>query len=240
MDRRSFLRAAGLVAGGAVVGARGSRRPAQRRPAAAGVPRAPDRTGLTGTGLNAPRVFSRVQTGDQLGGADPRRRSGGDDDGRAEDAARPARVLATFDVVGNRLQQHTELLRQMDRRPARDRQPHLVAPRAGRAARRRHRPRAAQDRRADPEHHRRPAALRPAARGRGDARAADGGLGVRLRRGAVVGAAARAGRGVGDRAPCRPADPVQYVLDNLQPGAIILAHDLGSLSGTGAATRCPG
>ncbi|MDX6221499.1 MAG: peptidoglycan-N-acetylglucosamine deacetylase, partial [Frankiales bacterium] len=34
-------------------------------------------------------------------------------------------------------------------------------------------------------------------------------------------------------------DPVQYVLDNLQPGSIVLAHDLGALSGTAPADALP-
>jgi peptidoglycan/xylan/chitin deacetylase (PgdA/CDA1 family) len=45
--------------------------------------------------------------------------------------------------------------------------------------------------------------------------------------------------GAATASPAAVADPVQYVLDNLQPGAIVLAHDLGTLSGTGPQDALP-
>jgi peptidoglycan/xylan/chitin deacetylase (PgdA/CDA1 family) len=239
MDRRSFLRTAGLVAGGAAVGAvavdvlQGRGSPAATAPGA-------NRAGLTGTGLDAPRVFSRVQTGDQLVALTL-------DDGPAATTTAVLKLLhdkqvpATFDVVGNRLQQHTELLRQMNN-DLHDIGNHTWSHRvlAGLTA---------AD--IDPELRKtdeliqnitgdRPRYVRPPG---GEVTpelltvASEFGYDVLLwsvQLHVPVEASAPSPSGT-----AAPTDPVQYVLDNLQPGAIILAHDLGSLSGTASGDALP-
>jgi peptidoglycan/xylan/chitin deacetylase (PgdA/CDA1 family) len=151
-------------------------------------------------------------------------------------------VPATFDVVGNRLQEHTELLRQMHN-DLHDIGNHTWSHRvlAGLTA---------AD--IDPELRKtdeliqnitgdRPRYVRPPG---GEVTpelltvASEFGYdvllwSVQLHVPLEAPASAEPGR--------RPAatDPVQYVLDNLQPGAIILGHDLGSLSGTGAGDALP-
>lgn len=237
MDRRGFLRAAGLVAGGAAVGAvavdalgRGGS-PAED---VLGRSRA-----VTGTGLNAPRVFSRVQTGDQLVALTL-------DDGPAAttlavlEMLRRKQVPATFDVVGNRLQQHTDLLRQMHN-DLHDIGNHTWSHRvlAGLTA---------AD--IDPELRKtdvlienitgdRPRYVRPPG---GEVTpelltvASEFGYDVLLWS-VQLHVPLEVPAGAGGAPPA--ADPVQYVLDNLQPGAVILAHDLGTLSGTGSHDALP-
>ena len=232
MDRRTFLRTSALVAGGAIAGGVAVEA-LNGGPGTGSTALGRDRANLTGSGLNTPRVFSRVQTGDLSVALTL-------DDGPA--AASTAAVLkllkqhgvtATFDVVGNRVQSSTtELLRQMGREgheignhtwshrvlaglPIADIDPELRKTDELIAAVTGNRPRYVRP----PGGEVTPELLTVAS-----------GFGYDVVLWSVQ---------LHAPAESPTADPVKYVLDNLQPGAIILAHDLGDLSGTGASDALP-
>jgi peptidoglycan/xylan/chitin deacetylase (PgdA/CDA1 family) len=237
VDRRNFLRASALVAGGAVIGAaavdalHGGSGPSDN------VVLGRNRASLTGTGLDTPRVFSRVQTGDPSIALTL-------DDGPAGTTAAVLKLLkdrsvtATFDVVGNRVQPHTELLRQMQNDgheignhtwshrvlaglPIAEIDPELRKTDELIAAVTGNRPRYVRP----PGGEVTPELLTVASEFGYDVVL----WSVQLH----VPAAAATDSAAAD------ADPVAYVLDNLQPGSIVLAHDLGNLSGTGPGAALP-
>jgi peptidoglycan-N-acetylglucosamine deacetylase len=232
VDRRDFLRASALVAGGAVAGAAGLdlvRGGSGGSDGAAVLGR--DRASLTGTGLDTPRVFSRVQTGDASIALTF-------DDGPAETTAavlallKARNVAATFDIVGNRVApSYTEMLREMQN-DLHDIGNHTWSHRrlAGLATTDIDQELRKTDELIDAITGNRPRYVRPPG---GDVTpevltvASEFGYDVLL-------------WSVQLHAPGTVAgDPVKYVLDNLQPGAIILAHDLGSLSGTAKGDALP-
>jgi peptidoglycan/xylan/chitin deacetylase (PgdA/CDA1 family) len=237
VDRRSFLRASALVAGGAVAGAVAVDVLHGGPAGSDSVVLGRNRASLTGTGLDTPRVFSRVQTGDPSIALTL-------DDGPAGSTAAVLKLLkdravtATFDVVGNRVQPHTELLRQMQNDgheignhtwshrvlaglPIAEIDPELRKTDELIAAVTGNRPRYVRP----PGGEVTPELLTVASE-----------LGYDVVLWSVqLHAPAQAAT---DSAAVS-ADPVKYVLDNLQPGAIVLAHDLGDLSGTAAGDALP-
>jgi peptidoglycan/xylan/chitin deacetylase (PgdA/CDA1 family) len=237
VDRRNFLRASALVAGGAVAGAVTVDALRSGSPSTGGSVLGRNRSSLTGTGLDTPRVFSRVQTGDSLIALTL-------DDGPAGTTAAVLAMLkergvnATFDVVGNRLQPHTELLRQMGN-DGHEIGNHTWSHRvlAGLPIAE-----------IDPELRKtdeliraitgnRPRYVRPpGGEVTPELLTAVSGFGYDV---VLWSVQLHSPADAATDAPAPTVDPVQYVLDNLQPGSIVLAHDLGALSGTAPADALP-
>lgn len=237
LDRRGLLRGAALVAGGVVAGAGGLEVVRGRGGSGSASALGRSSTSVTGTGLDTPRVFSRVQTGDLLVALTL-------DDGPADTTAgvlallKDRGVLATFDIVGNRVQDRTELIRQMTG-DGHDLGNHTWSHRdlSGLTAAE-----------IDPELRRtdeliqaitgdRPRYVRPPG---GQVTpelltvASEFGYDVLLWSVQLHVPTSASGS-----TSSETSDPVEYVLDNLQPGAIVLAHDLGTLAGTGAGDALP-
>jgi peptidoglycan-N-acetylglucosamine deacetylase len=237
VDRRTFLRASALVAGGAAAGGVAVGALQGGSGGSDNVVLGRDRASLTGTGLDTPRVFSRVQTGDLSIALTL-------DDGPAASTAAVLALLkqrgvnATFDVVGNRVQPRTELLRQMladGHEIGNHTWSHRVLAGLSSAE-------------IDPELRKtdeliraitgnRPRYVRPpGGEVTPELLTAASGFGYDV---VLWSVQLHAPAEAATDSPAPKVDPVQYVLDNLQPGSIVLAHDLGALSGTQPADALP-
>lgn len=228
MDRRTFLRSAALMAGGAALGggavaALTSRRAGDEADLGLGRPRA-----VGGSGLDTPRVFSRVETGETLVALTF-------DDGPSAvtgavlDVLDDRGVRATFNIVGDHVGSQTELLRRQMGRHDIGNHTWSHRPLAGRSATDIDGELRRTDDLIDRVTGERPRYLRP-----------PGGEVTPE----ILTAASAFGYDVllwSVQLPASGArpDPVQHVLDNLHPGAIVLAHEGADLTGSGAQDPLP-
>lgn len=227
MNRRSVLKGAALVAVGGVVGGG-----VVRALDWAGDPSGSDGTGfgrsVAGSGVDTPRVFSRVETGESLVALTF-------DDGPSSstkgilDVLDQRNVRATFNIIGERVQGRTDLLRREDVRH--DLGNHTWSHRqlAGLSPKEIDSELRRTDDIIDRVTGKQPRYLRPPG----------GGVSPE-----VLSAASAFGYDVllwslqlpgRDRYP----DPVQYVVNHIHPGAIILAHDGDSPSGSATLNALP-